>query len=139
VYIWRLIAGGAAVTAALAGAVVAFAGHETGLVPSYTGCLNPSSGTVVNLVQGNAPAAPCKDKETQIHLGGGDVTSVSAGAGLTGGGSEGALTFAVDGSSIVTGVSPGFGLVGGGSGGDVKVAWRLTALRDRSNDLGGSG
>ncbi len=128
----RLIAlAGLAAAAALAGAVVSLAGHESGSVPSYTGCLNASSGTIANLAQADTPTAPCKDKETQIHLSGGDVTSLTAGAGLTGGGSEGALTLAVDANSILTGLSPGFGLTGGGSGGDVSLAVDPSVIQRR--------
>ena len=80
-----------ALAAVALGGGAALAGHEPGSVPSYTGCLNPTSGTLVNVAPGDAPAAACKEKETTIHLSGGDVTGVTAGAGLTGGGSEGSL------------------------------------------------
>src|SRR6266545_1373964 len=108
VMIARLIAlAGLAAAAALAGAVVSLAGHESGSVPSYTGCLNASSGTIANLAQADTPTAPCKDKETQIHLSGGDATS------------------------ILTGLSPGFGLTGGGSGGDVSLAVDPSVIQRR--------
>ena len=120
-----------ALTAVALGSGAALAGHEPGTVPSFTGCLNPTSGTLVNVAPGDAPGAACKEKETTIHLSGGDVTGVTAGAGLTGGGSEGALTLAVDGSAIVTGVSPGFGLNGGGSGGDVSLSVDPAVIQKR--------
>jgi hypothetical protein len=117
--------------AVVLGGGAALAGHEPGTVASYTGCLNASSGTLVNVAPGEAPAAICKEKETTIHLSGGDVTGVTAGAGLTGGGSEGSLTLTVDSSAIVTGVDPGFGLTGGGSGGDVGLSVDPTVIQKR--------
>ena len=118
--------------AALAlGGGAALAGHEPGLVPSYTGCLNPTSGTLVNVAPGDAPAAACKEKETTVHLSGGDVTGVTAGAGLTGGGEQGAVELGIDPDAIPTGVEAGFGLVGGGSGGDVTLGVDPTVVQRR--------
>ena len=121
----------AALAALAVGGGAALAGHEPGAVPSYTGCLNPTSGTLVNVAPGDVPSAPCKEKEETIHLSGGDVTAVTAGAGLTGGGNEGALTFGVDQSAIVTGVDAGFGLTGGGSGGDLVLSVDPAAIQKR--------
>jgi hypothetical protein len=120
-----------AVAVSLGSAIYAFAGHEPSTVPSLTGCLNQSSGTFVNFALGDTPAVACKDKELQVHLSGGDVTAVSVGPGLTGGGTQGDVPLSVDSSSIVTGVQPGFGLTGGGSGGDVTLAVDPTEVQKR--------
>ena len=78
---------------------------------------------------GETPLAPCKDKEIEVHLGGGDVTGVVAGSGLSGGGSDGQVALGVDSSAVVTAIQPGFGLSGGGSGGDVTLAIDPTTIQ----------
>ena len=98
-----------------------FAGHGTA-VPSYTGCLNLSSGTFTSVAPGNAPLSSCGASQIQIHLSGGDITRVVAGSGLTGGATEGVATLQVDEATIPTGITAGFGLVGGGTGGDITLA-----------------
>lgn len=117
--------------AGLTGAVTALGGHGSGPPPSFTGCLNTSSGTVVSVALGDTPMVACKEKETLVHFGGGDVTAVAAGEGLSGGGSGGALELSVDSAAVVTGVLPGFGLTGGGSGGDLTLAVDPTAIQRR--------
>src|SRR5262245_15434429 len=81
------VAAGLAGMLALAGTLV-FAGHETS-VTSYTGCLNVESRTLVGLAAGNSPLASCRLNQIQVHLSGGDVTSVRPGAGLEGGSTNG--------------------------------------------------
>lgn len=78
---------------------MAGAGHEPTGVASFTGCLN-KGGDLYNVAQGDVPAKPCATGHRQVHLSGGDVTGVSAGEGLTGGGDGGALSLGVDTSAI---------------------------------------
>jgi hypothetical protein len=100
---WKLLALGMLI--ALLAAGNAFAGHETGSVPSYTGCLNPNGGTVYYLALGEQPQKQCNSGHPHIHLSGGDITAVAAGPGLTGGGSDGAISLAVDSQQVQTRVS----------------------------------
>jgi hypothetical protein len=65
-------------------------------VLSYTGCLNPGPNTLVQVAVGDIPAnPPCRSGATEVHFSGGDLTSLTAGTGLTGGGVNGDVSIAL--------------------------------------------
>jgi len=74
-------------------AAPAIAGHLTSGVASYTGCL--TDGTIIKVRQGEVPASPCTGTQVQVHLSGGDMTSITAVGGLQGGGTNGAVTLSL--------------------------------------------
>jgi hypothetical protein len=137
---WRRgLALSVALGAALVGSVTVLGGHGESPPPSLTACLSTTSGKLGEAAVGDAPAAPCKEQEVVVHLGGGDVTGVVAGSGLSGGGTGGEVELSVDPGSIVTGVTAGFGLDGGGSGGDVTLAVDPAVIQRRVVTDCGSG
>jgi len=83
------------VIAAIGGASAAYAAYPQDSVYVYTGCLNTAgngNGTIVSLAKGLVPLKPCGQNMILIHLSGGTITQITAGTGLTGGGSGGNVT-----------------------------------------------
>lgn len=68
----------------------------------YTGCIKVANGTLYNLALGTSPSAACNAGDTQVSADYGDVQSVTAGAGLTGGGTQGDITLSISDSGITT-------------------------------------
>jgi hypothetical protein len=64
-------------------------------VQSYTGCLSPILNAVYDVTPGDSPAHGCVRPAAAIHLSSGDVTSLAAGIGLTGGGDNGDVSLAL--------------------------------------------
>ena len=93
---WRLFSVVAVIGAGVAGTGGGTFGssHPPAVVKSYAGCL--SHGGVAHLKEGHFPERPCPPGKREIHLSGGDITSVSVGPGLIGGGTNGALTITLD-------------------------------------------
>ncbi len=60
----------------------------------YTGCLS-TGGTITSVAAGNNPLKPCNSNQVQIQLSAGTINGVIAGTGLTGGGSNGAVTLGI--------------------------------------------
>lgn len=89
-----------AAAAALALAAVAgtaLAGHGTGGVKSYSGCLTTNGGTLSLIKEGNVPQKACPSGSTEAHFAGGDITAIVGGTGvLVENGTSGAATVAVD-------------------------------------------
>jgi hypothetical protein len=89
------------VLVAAAGTSLASGGDPyPGVVTVFTGCLNTTGngvGAVVGL-QANAstPAKPCGQNQMIVHFAGGTLTGITAGAGLTGGGTNGMPTLGLD-------------------------------------------
>ena len=120
----------AAVAAGLGSAVYAL-DDQSGSVPTYTGCLNTSGGTVYNLAEGASPTKACNGNQPQITLSGGDITGVTAVSPLTGGGTEGTVSIGLDPSAVAAGLPLGFGLKLEGSGADTKVSVDPTQIQRR--------
>jgi hypothetical protein len=86
-------------------------------VQSYTGCLSPILNAIYDVAPGDAPAHACVRPAAAIRLSSGDVTSLVAGTGLTGGGDNGDLSVSI---------SPGYRLPQSCTNGQTP-AWNGTA------------
>jgi hypothetical protein len=82
-----------ALAAAAAGATLA--AFPDSDVSTFTGCLN-TAGQISDVATGLTPLKACSSNQQTIHLGGGDITKVAAGPGLTGGGDNGAVSLGLD-------------------------------------------
>jgi hypothetical protein len=92
---WRPIGLAVVLVAAVAGGVAA--GHVASDVKGYTACVS-KDGAIIKVKEGNAPSSPCSGGQAQVHFSGGDITSVTVGDGLIGGGINGAVSIGLDAS-----------------------------------------
>ncbi len=76
----------------------AVAGHVTGTVKSYTGCLVSSDGVIIKLKEGDTPSSRCAPGQVEVHFSGGDISKISVGPGLSlpNGGDNGEVTIQLD-------------------------------------------
>jgi hypothetical protein len=72
-------------------AVPALAAEPSAAPQTMTGCITTKH-KLVKVALGDQPSAPCAGSETKVTVAGGDITSVTAGTGLSGGGTSGDVT-----------------------------------------------
>jgi hypothetical protein len=90
--------GAAAVLLVVVAAVVgtATAAFRGGSVTTYTGCRDSKLGVVYFVAPGTKPMKSCKKGDDSLALSAGDVTRVTAGTGLSGGGESGDVAVGLD-------------------------------------------
>jgi hypothetical protein len=87
-----VLAGGVLAIVAFAATAIAATGYPTDSVTVMTACLTTSgtsAGNMMNVAVGSAPAKACGSNQVLVHLSGGTITRVTAGAGITMAGSGG--------------------------------------------------
>jgi hypothetical protein len=77
-------------------AVISTAPAADAAVLTYTGCLDSRFNVVVQVAPGDSPSSPCRGGPSEIiRFSSGDLTSLSAGTGLNGGGANGDISVAL--------------------------------------------
>jgi hypothetical protein len=94
----RLLVVFSAAALLLGGAAIGASATYPTTVDVYTGCLTTSgtgAGQISKVALGSSPLKPCSSTQRVVNLSGGTITSITAGSGLTGGGSNGDVTISL--------------------------------------------
>ena len=112
-----LLVGAVVAAVVVGGSAIAYAAYPTDSVAVMTACLTTSgtgAGNIVNVAMGANPAKACGSNQKLVHISGGTITQVTAGAGLgttgSGGTDTGGSPNSINNGWVTLGLLPGFAL-----------------------------
>jgi hypothetical protein len=113
----------------LIGTAAAAIGSAAGsFVPTLTGCHNAKTGIVYAVAVGDQPLTRCLEGDLAVAFSSGDITKISAGTGLAGGGDNGDVTLSL---------APGYALPQSCTSGQV-AKWSGSAWQCAADQAGGT-